>query len=412
MKNILLFVFAVLLIYSCDTTETPPPDYTYSISSVWWSDSLDANNDGYFSFKRLNFNVHLAEDVARTVYARIYYKRFDASSFTFYAFSDDKRVIGKNGDNFFGVGIGTPNKELSRGVYDFKIEVYEKDSERIEAVPDSAQNIILFGNKFEESFEDKDFSMTVWWSDSLDKDEDGYWRAATLNINADVNDSGTREMNAKVFYKKEQAAEYTLYDEIDNFTISGNGSSDAVALTVGDPNEELEYGLYDFRVELYETGSGLLVDFVDQALPALNDVGFETEDDDLFFYSIDKVWWSDSLDLDGDGFTQFRRINFDVNIDKDYQRTIYAKIYTRPPDSSNYEMYDSTANFVINGSNAEDFYSVPVGLINEPLDSTEYDFLISVFEAGVDTFVEASRSAFIDSVMALQKFETAQQDSL
>ena len=85
------------------------------------------------------------------------------------------------------------------------------------------------------------------------------------------------------------------------------------------------------------------------------------------------------------------------------------------PDSVEYEKYDSTANFQINGTNTNDSYAVAVGLSSAILDSAEYDFLISIYEppTPLDTldFVATTISANTDSVLYRQKFETVTQDT-
>ena len=78
----LLFILSLFL-PACDTTEEPP-DYTYVIDNVFWSDSLDGNQDGYIQSKRLNINVHLAENVSRIIEAQVFYKRKESSDFSFY----------------------------------------------------------------------------------------------------------------------------------------------------------------------------------------------------------------------------------------------------------------------------------------------------------------------------------------
>ena len=140
---VVLSIITFALLYSCNTVEEKP-NYTYSIAKVWWSDSLDSNLDGYAQFKRLNFNVHLTQNVTQIINARIYYKLNTASSFSFYAFSGDKIVQGKNKDNNFFVPIGLPNPELERGEYDFSIEIYENDTKLVNGIGLKLDNTYIF----------------------------------------------------------------------------------------------------------------------------------------------------------------------------------------------------------------------------------------------------------------------------
>ncbi len=413
-KLLIPFCTAIIIIaaVSCDTVEQAP-DYTYAIDSVWWSDSIDANTDGYVSFKRLNFNVHLAENATTLIEGRIYYKFNQASDFSFYAFSKQTEVKGNNTDNLFFQSIGAPNMELSRGLYDFKIDIYEQGQTKLKAATTSKDSLTLYGNKFEESSTDNNYSLSVFWEDEFDRDQNGYWRYAKLVINADNDASVTRAMDAKIFYKNADSTNYNLYHTISNFTITAQNITDTVSWYIGKHPNDLEHGLYDFRVELYESGSNNLVMFIDQETPVLHNLKFETEDEDSYYYSIDNVWWTDTVDVDGDTYTELRKLNFDVNVDRNQTFSIFAKIFYRHPDSTDYEKYDSTASFNITGDAATDAFGTFVGAFPSELDSADYDFLISIYEDLPDSLqvVETAISAETVEIMNNQHFETTTQDT-
>ena len=402
----------LIAVVSCNTVEQEP-NYTYSIDSVWWSDSIDANANGYVSFKRLNFDVHLAENVSKFIEGRVYYKLEGASNFSFYAFSKKTEVTGNNADNLFYVSIGTPNVELQRGLYDFNIEIYERGKDKLEAATGSKDSLVLYGNKFEESSIDNNYTLSAWWDDGYDRDGDGYWRYANLVIDAGNDANVTRTMTAKIYYKDVDSTNYTLYHTISDFTIIGQTEQDTVSWYIGKHPDDLESGLYDFRINLYEAGSNNLVKFIDQETPVLKDVKFETEEEDSYYFSIDKVWWSDTIDVDGDSFTQLRKLNFDVNVDRNQTYKIFAKIFVRHPDSTDYEKYDSTASFNITGSSTADAYSTFIGAPPSQLDSASYDFLISIYEDLPDTLkvVETAVSAETVELLKGQNFETTAQDT-
>ncbi len=401
---------------SCNTVEKQP-DYTYTIESVWWSDSLDTNLDGYAQFRRLNFNVHLAEEVTRTVQARVYYKLKDASDFSFYAYSVETDVAGGGVNNNLFVSIGKPNKELPRGNYDFSIELYEAGSTRLEAKTDSTF-LKLFNIPFEESNNDDTYSLNVWWSNQYDRSQNGYMRSATLNLDIDNNQNLTKNVDIKLYYKLSADTNYTLLNSINNYQVKGL-QPDTISWQIGDPDMILERNQYDFRIDVYS--SNILVAFVDKEDPVLKEVQFETLDEDIYHYTISRVWWSDSVDVDGDSYTQFRRLHFDVDVVENEQRTVFAKLFVlnpdtvSNPDSVQYEKYDSTANFQITGTSTQDSYSIAVGTSQTELDSAQYNFLLSIFEPPnpVDTldYVAATVSGETDSILYRQKFETITQDT-
>ncbi len=418
-KKFVFLVFAIVLVLlsqKCKTVE-PEPDYTYSIDSLWWSDSIDANHDGFTSYRKLNFDVHLKEDVSRPIRGRVFYQPVEASEYTFYAFSKKNIAVGNNQDNIFGVSIGDPNKELDRGLYNFKIEIYEEGGSRREAVTDKADSLILCNNAFEKTETDNNYSLNVYWRDAFDNDKDGYWSYAYLVLDANNDADVTRSLEAKVYYKSASETEYSednLYADI-NFTITNSSPDDSVSIPIGIAPNDFDHGEYDFRVELYEAGTNTLVIIDDEDnTSALKNVKLETDDEDTFHFSIDNVWWTDFVDLDHDSYTSRRTLHFDVNVDRDGQSfPVYAKVFNKSPDSTEYNLYDSTAYFNVTGSGAADAYSVTVGTPNAELDSASYDFLISIFQTENDTteIIRYTISSVTVDTLKLQKFETAHQDS-
>lgn len=410
-KYLALFIsVAIVFFISCNKNEEE--DYTYSISKVWWTDSIDANLDKYATSKRLNLNVRIQENVSRRINARIFFKTHDASSFTFYSFMGERDVQGGDIDNHLSIAIGNPNKELSRGLYDFKIEIYEVSADRIEAFVGPGENSLLINQRFEESSNDKNYSIQVRWYDKRDRNANDYWQYARLNINVDIDAAMQKSVKAKLYYKSSSQSNYKLYYEFPSFIIYGQNIQDTVSYVIGSQNIELLSGTYDFRIELYESSSNIMVALADETTPELNDVKFEAEKDDEYYYAISNISWSNQVDLDADTYTQFRRLNFKVDVDKNNERTIFAKIYYRHPDSTDYSKYDSTANFKITGNLATNVKFVNIGMSAIQLDSAKYDFLISIYEP-TDSDVEAfqiSSGASVDTLLAKQRFELPSRD--
>lgn len=432
MKNIIILISLLVIVvsmFSCNTVEEEP-NYTYKIDSVWWSDPLDGNSDGYNQFERINFNVHIEENTSQNISGRVYYKLKEASSFSFYAFSQDKKVIGSNEDNYLFVSIGSPNKELQKGIYDFSIEIFQNNQSDIKAKPDSLQLIILSNKQFEQPEYDNTFTLDISWIDIVDRNGNKYSRSASMVIDANNNEAVTRNLDAKIYYKRSNENEYKLYNKRKNFEIHGNNDVDTIIIPIGVTNIQLEKGEYDFRVDLFETDKKNLLAFEDKENPLLNKQKFESEDEDSYYYTISKVWWSDSTDIDGDLATSRRKLYYDVDVDKNEERTLFAKVYMRlheenPLDSSNLSdslessgydiLCDSTSNFKISGTNNNDSHFSWIGNSTTALDSNKYDLLISVYDATtVDTLqsAEASLSGFLEPLLKGQKFETVSQDAL
>jgi hypothetical protein len=400
-----LFLIAV----SCNPTVIEE-DYNYSFKKVWWSDVIDGNQDGYARFKRLNFNINLLEQVTRKIQARIYYKLKSSSNFTFYGVTQETEVLGNNTDNNLFYSIGAPNKELNRGYYDFSIEVFEINSSRLEVKTDSSKTALL-NNAFEESNNDNSFTIKYWWSGIYDRNNNNYWRYATMNIDIDNDNNLTKTVDVNIYYKKSESTAFTLFKAIDNYKVIGK-TADTIKYVFGQPELKLTKGEYDFRIEVLRPDINILVALKDQDDPLLNNIRFESVDDDSYYYSIQKVWWSNPVDLDADGFTQNRMLNFDVDVDKNESRTLFAKIYMLHPDSTEYAIYDSTANFIIQGTTALDKYTVGIGSLKTELDSSRYNILISIYDAlASKQKVEISTSGSSDTTLYKQKFESVKQDT-
>ncbi len=435
MKNIIILISLLVIVvsmFSCNTVEEEP-NYTYKIDSVWWSDQIDGNSDGYPQFERLNFNVQIEENTSQNISGRVYYKLKEASNFSFYSFSEDKRIIGSNEDNYLFVSIGSPNKELLRGTYDFSIEIFQNNQSDIKAEADSLQLITLSNKQFEASENDNTFTLNISWVDEYDRTGDGYNRRASMVIDANNNETVSRNLDAKIYYKRSEDLDFLPYKEHVNFEIYGDSDNDAIVIPIGAPNTigegetdleedefiKLEHGEYDFRVDLTETGEDKLLAFEDMENNQLSQQKFESEEEDSYYFTVSSLWWSDSTDLDGDLYTAARKIHFDIDVDKQVEQTLYAKVYMRiheeDPDSTNYGIkYDSTASFKIFGSNVDPF-STWIGKDTTALDSNKYDILISIYsDTKIDTVdvVEATLSGFFDPLLTEQSFETASQDSL
>lgn len=407
-----IFLLAVLFFAaaSCDTEEDI--DYNYYVDNIFWSDVLDGNQDGYVQFKRLNFSVFLIEEVTRNIQARIYYKPQDASTFSLYAITPETEVTGGETENRIFYSIGTPNKELTRDFYDFSIEIYEVNKNRLEAQTDS-QFTELYNNKFEESGNDNSCFVNFWWSNSYDRDANTYWRHATMNINVYSNNTYNKKVDVKVFYKKSAEETYKLFQTKSDYSVKGE-LEDTLKYVFGLPELKLTYDQYDFRIEVYRSDINTLVAFKDPEDPLLNDIEFESDEEDSYHYSFSNVWWSNSVDVDGDQFTHFRELNFDVDVVEDEDRIVYAKVFYLHPDSTDYTLYDSTSYFTVRGITNSDKYKVSIGPTKTELDSNLYNIMISIYEIVniSDRSVELSTSGDNDTLLFKQKFETFLQDTL
>ncbi len=422
-RGICLIFIAVttsIIISSCKSATEPEIDYNYSIQKVWWSDTIDNDKDGFSVSKILNFNVHLEENVTRTVVARIYYKLTDAPTYSFYNFTEEYEIEGIKSPSSMQMIIGIPNKELVSGLYDFQIELYEKSNNRVEAKVTIEDSIgaVLSNQAFEELKDDQIYTITPWWRDAYDRNGNGYARYATLGLDIDVGGNLEKKLTAYVYYKEKTSDKFRLYLTSEEFTIRGIQKQDSINLLIGEEGKELSRGEYDFRVEFMETDFDYPAAVIDnQTSDVLNDVKFETHEEDSYFYTIVKnnLNWINLVDNDADGYTSSRKLVFDVDVDKNEYRSILAKIFVKHPDSTNYNYYGITNVFRIYGSNPFDTIQIPIGTASYNLDSAKYNFILTVYEDVPDSLkiIEAEVGGYEEGdVLYQQSFETAAQDSL
>jgi hypothetical protein len=123
LKWVLILSGIVLMMCSSPTEEK---EVTVMISEVWFSDTVDNDNDGYNSYARLNFDVDVSEGVM-TLFVKLGLRLTDPSNvapFTLYLESTDFSITGSGPDDAVYISIGLPNEELPHGNYDFLLQVF------------------------------------------------------------------------------------------------------------------------------------------------------------------------------------------------------------------------------------------------------------------------------------------------
>jgi hypothetical protein len=127
-------------------------------------------------------------------------------------------------------------------------------------------------------------------------------------------------------------------------------------------------------------------------------------------FKVYDCWWQDSLDKGCDGYTQFRRLWVDVDVDDGSTRTVYLKIYTKAASSLLWVLYCTTSTFVISGNSAGDSFWTSIGSPNPELSRDSHSFIVEAFEALSGTSV-ASRGPVDDADLLAQHFETSAGDA-
>ena len=131
MKLKALYIITIAALLFNQSCTKPDIDYTYEIKNLHWTDEgLDHDLDGYATSRTLECQINLLENVERDIVIKVYYKLSETRDYIFYHSYEKPGFIG-GADVTVLIPVGLV-KELTEGTYSFLVEVYEKDSKRLE----------------------------------------------------------------------------------------------------------------------------------------------------------------------------------------------------------------------------------------------------------------------------------------
>lgn len=388
---------------------------TFSIYSVWWANQVDNDDDGYYYSAQLSFDVDVNSGT-HAIYARISYKSYLNSTYLTYYTTETFEITDYNASDAYWVYMGTPNTELSHGIYDFKIDIYDADTDEWLVMKGPEQDSDLDNVYVETAAEDGSSSETysvynAWWTDAVDNDGDEYPWYRKLNMDIDCS-SGTHNIYVKVLYKYASGSTWTDYFETGVFAITEYSSGDAIWVAIGSPNAELGHTLYDFRIDVYKEGGSSPVASMDPSGDSdLNDMAAETAVEDGAndrTFDVYDAWWADEVDGDSDSYTSYRKLYFDVDVSSG-SWPVYVRVLYKTASASTYSTYFTTTRYMITGYNSSDAHWVAVGLPNTQLPHNSYDFRVEAWVPGTSA-AKASSDAADDSSLDNQSFEMASED--
>ena len=409
---LILLTSLLLMTNGCNKEDA---DLTYEIIDIQWVDNgLDADEDGFVTSREVKFFISLAEFATRDVRIKIYYKLSETLEYIFYHSTTFEGVT-KGTENEVTLTLGL-NPELPKGHYDFLIEIYELNSERLEASTEIKNTL------FERLITDRNYNMKVHWENQYDYDFDGVPRSADLYVDVNLTNNDTREIKVEVQYRNMlQDEDFTAYFESDYFEITANQPEDAILVPTGVFPDTLITGLYSFKIIVMERNVFSPVLIFDEGLSdELKLVPFESDYDDIYHYSVnmDNTRWINIIDVDTDGFCQAKVLRLDLDIEKEETVQVKAKMYRRAVGEDDYKIIDSTGFFSITGKTISDTIWFPI--TNATLADTVkmphgwYDLMLSIFEVLPGDTIEFGFA--IDSVdntfFRNQQFELFEEDTL
>jgi len=256
---------------------------TMTLNSYRWSDPVDQDHDGYACARPVRFNVTLKDFYCPSypVYVRATYhpsggitnmEWFDSKTSTFTS-SQSTQTLDAVVDQHqrFTIGFGEWDFRLSVTAGPFfwsSPPVYDYQVSRG-----------LTAQKFELDDQDEtpaECSKMGWDTPPIrvDQDGDGYRSKDCLYLST----GSWSDCYYKLYYKLSGQADFTYYLTSEHKILN---PTDTFALLVGNPDSELAHGVYDFKVELYNTNTDYLVRTYDETTnPQLNDQKFEQENQD------------------------------------------------------------------------------------------------------------------------------------
>jgi len=421
---LLLISFISCTITELENKEPKIEDLTYSIESITEVSAVDLNSNGFSSRMQFTMNVKIAENYNRDIQTTIYYRNADSTDFKFYTYLANVSITGNNADNQVPFELSSFQKALPRGVYDFKIEIGQSNYDRIEASisPDDENtpvNIasILTGHSLEQFHTDVTYTLNVSWNNKHDRTENDAPRSAELTLDFNMNDTITAPLSANIYKKltSEDESSFVIYKTIEEFTISSDAEDDSINIDIGTTFQELQTGKYDFKVDLLDGNFGFLIQSFFNDTDSLKEKNFESLDDDTYFYSINDIFWSDSLDMNGNEWHQSRELNIDIDVDKNHERELIIEFFIKPEDSNDFKKYGNFG-FTITGKSPADVFNFEVKLEDNITSSSQSlcDFMLNLYEKNVaDTAraIEATADpSTYENVFSQQKFESKDSD--
>lgn len=344
-------------------------DLSVNFYSIYWESKVDHDDDGYFSSKHLVFNCNITTDNTLAIYVKVYYAPSGTYTYTLDTVTDIFIIE----YNYTSDTYKIPIFGIPYGSYDFKLEAYTASNQLLSTVTYDSD---LINQKFEIADEIGNLSAYVssntQFQDLTDTDYDSYTSSRTLHLDIDNGLNESVEIYAKIFYKLSNSTDFVLYKTTEKFTISSTSTIDAKDIKI----EGLDYGIYDFKFEIYSNQNALINSYFHSNF---KNKYFELTDQiPPYYLEVFSANWSFIVDNDEDNYSASRELDIDLDIYSGaISASVYVKLYYKTANSSTYTLKSTTPAFTLNGDSGDDYVTIPV--TNLPQDI--YDFKFEVYSA-------------------------------
>ena len=248
----------------------------FFFSSTYVTMDYDQDGDGYYSEFSVNFDADTNYNSA-TVHAQLYLS-FDGGPWQLYYTTNYFDLDGwSSNDDYTVQTILTSG--FPPGSYDILIDLYDQYDGALVATISSYDTYELAQHYLEDANYDDSQSTNSAFSifDASitllsDNDNDGFYQSFSLEFDADI-DSGSATVYAEIWVK-DSSGNWTLDFTTSDFIIEGYSTLDTYILeTVW--QDGYSTGYYDFRVEIYDVISGVLLTTSDDQSYELSSVPLE-----------------------------------------------------------------------------------------------------------------------------------------
>ena len=119
-----------------------------SAISLWWTEKFDKNKNDYLSFATLNLRVRTTNQPKQKLYAIVSLREKNEADYSYYFTTKEFVLPDSKSRNTAKLTIGSEGKELKKGLYNIKIDIYEVETKSLFASLNRKFSA-LEGRKFE-----------------------------------------------------------------------------------------------------------------------------------------------------------------------------------------------------------------------------------------------------------------------
>lgn len=354
---------------------------TFQISDVAWDKEYDFDTDGYSSAMLLSVDPDVSSGTEK-VLLDLYYRESSATTWNLFLTSDTLTITG-TATVYYSFNI----EGSTRGTYDYRIVMREALSglqvDQVLPIDFAALNDHDEETAAQDNAAGDVFTLyDMYWENELDYDVDGYVSAMSLMVDPDYN-GDTATVYLRFHYKLSTASTYTLFDTSPDILIRGSLPVYYQMDLTPSP-----HGRYDYRVELVDAATDLVVDVLDATTAAvLNDHAEESPAEDLQTIEVYSAAWERQIDTDGDGYYS----SMDLVVDPDASgesRQVYAELSFRPNQSTSaYTAFSTSDTFTIVEDNTD-----RVVFTVTPSEHGRYDYRVRILDANTDEVLATATS--------------------